>query len=392
MAQRWILHVDMDAFFVEVERTLDPSLRGKPVAVGGSPEGRGVVTSASYEARTFGVRAAMTARRAKELCPHILFVRGHYEHYTRASKAMFEILREYSPLVEPASIDEGYVDLTGFDRLYGPALATAHRIREDIRTRLNLSASAGLAVNKLVSKIATNCAKPGGLAFIPSGMEQDFLAPLPIDALPGIGPKLSERLRQMGIKTLGRLSALNPDLLARAFGTIGPVIGRRAKGIDYDAVKATRGRPKSIGRSITYGEDTEDMDLIESTLYCLIEKIGRELRGEGLGARTVTVRIRYSDFETRSASTTLAEPRDLDAAIYDASTDLLKNLYTRRARLRLVGVAVSGLTETAWQLALFSSDSKRRSLYKAMDGLRENYGSDCLLTGRTLRHRSRERN
>jgi len=374
----------MDAFFVSVEQAMNPSLKGRPVIVGGDPKGRGVVAAASYEARAFGVRSAMPLARAKRLCPDAVFLRGDSRKYAMASREVFEILRHYSPLVEPVSIDEAYVDLSGFDRLYGPAIDASQRIQREIYERLSLVASVGISTNKLVSKIASRYGKPGGLVEVLPGYEARFLAPLPVDRLPGVGGKTIEKLMAFNIKTIGALAQIDVSILEKTFGKMGRLLHHRAMGIDKTPIFPEESPPRSIGREVTLEKDTLDRDYLDAVLYSLAEKVGRSLRAEGMTARTVTLKLRYSDFTTLSRSATLSEPTVLDREIFSVALSLLDRALTRRVRVRLIGVSVSNLQMGLWQLPLidFERRLRWRRLYEAMDRIRDRYGTKALKVGR----------
>ena len=300
-----ILHVDMDAFFVSVEEVFDPSLKGKPEVVGGSAEGRGVVSAASYAARKFGIHSAMPIAKAKRLCSHAIFLLGSHRLYSEYSTKVFEILRSYSPMVEPMSIDEAFVDLTGCKKLHGPILKTAETIRNEIRDRLGLNASIGIATNKLMAKIASAYCKPNGMLWIAPGSEKQFLAPLAIKRIPGIGPKGCAKLNRMGVKSVANLSRLLLELMEETHGNRWVSLYRKARGISCSPVNAETEDPRSISRERTFATDSTDLLFLESTLSYLTEKTTAQLRSNGLFAKTVTLKLRYSDFKTVTRSQTL---------------------------------------------------------------------------------------
>jgi len=330
----------MDAFFVAVEELLNPALRGKPVAVGGSPDGRGVIASASYEARQFGVRSAMSSYHAKKICPNLIFVSAHYEEYANYSDAVAAILERYSPEVEWVSIDEAYLNLYGFERLYGPAVAVAEKIRTAIQKELHLSASIGVARNRLMAKVASDYAKPHGLLFILPGHEESFLKPLPIRALPGVGEKLEKELQEMGISTIGELAAMPVDLLQAVFGVYGLYLSKRAHGEDSD-LHLPEPESKSISREITLEHDTVDEDYLSSVLHLLIEKAANELRKSRRKAKTITLKLRYTDLKRVSRAVTLDQATNLDEVIYTSAMNLLQQNWQRRVRIRLIGIHLS---------------------------------------------------
>jgi DNA polymerase-4 len=399
LMERNIAHVDLDAFFVAVEQALDPSLKGKPVVVGGSPEGRGVVTSASYEARAFGIHSAMPAAAAKRLCPRVVFLRGNFESYGEYSKRFYGILANHTPAVESVSIDEAYLDLSGLRRLAGPPTDICHRIHHQVREELGLPVSIGLATTRLVAKIASGCAKPKGMLSVLPGHEARFLAPLPIGRLPGIGEKSRPRFEALGLNTIGDLAGMDVRLLKAVFGKSGRSLHLRANGMDppSDTVEerpvSPKGPPKSIGRNITLGEDTADCSLLKSHLHYLIERAANSLRKEGVLARCVTVRLRYSDFNTITRSLTLPRFTDLDQPLFEAAAHLLERAYTRRVRVRLVGIALQTVHPPDYrplQLALFpgrdadGENERFRTLVAVVDSIRERYGFNSVVMGRSM--------
>jgi DNA polymerase-4 len=379
MSQRWIFHVDMDAFFVSVEELLDPGLNGKPVVVGGDPDGRGVVAAASYEARKYGIHSAMPLANAKRLCPHAVFLQGSHGLYGLYSERAFDILARYTPAIEKTSVDEGYLDMTGFERLYGHVMSTAHRIKTEIRQKIGLNASFGISSNKLVSKIASDCAKPNGILLIRAGYEKTFLAPLRIERLPGVGKVAQEKLRSFGVRTIGDLARIDREVLVTSFGKWGIDLHRKAHGISASPVEQSE-TVKSISREVTFDEDTIDMKLVKSTLFHLVEKVARALRSEQMQAKCIVLKLRYSDFKTVTRSVTLKDPTDIDKAIYENIDKLFQKAYTRRGRIRLLGVGVSNFTTATWQPSLFD-ESKTRKLkdyYRSIDRIREKYGTDAI--------------
>ena len=385
MLHRWMAHIDMDAFFVEVERRLDPSLVGKPVIVGGDPDARGVVAACSYETRRFGVHSAMPLRQAKRLCPQALFIQGHFEAYGDYAHRIGILLESYSPLVEMASIDEAYVDLTGTERLHGPAAAAVDRILTRLRREIGLPASAGLAANKLVAKVASDLAKPSGLLVVPHGGERALFAPLPMGRLPGIGPKLEGHLSRYGISTLGEIVSLGEATLRAVFGAGGSELYWRCRGVD-DSPVVVFSTAKSVGHEVTFERDTGHRLTIERTLSYLAERVARRMRRHHWRARTVTLKLRYSDFQTLTRRTTLDQPTDDDRVMYAAARRSLERAWTRRAWLRLLGISASGLTDAQWQLDLFEGENQTASeaLLRAVDRIKSRYGFDAILRGRSF--------
>lgn len=380
-----IVHVDMDAFFVAVEELLNPGLRGKPVAVGGAPSGRGVVASASYEARKYGVRSAMPSYQARQLCPQLIFVSAHYAEYARYSDSVARILERYSPEIEWVSIDEAYMNLRGCERLYGPAPLVAEQIRDAIRGELHLSASIGIARNRLMAKVASDYAKPGGLLFILPGYEERFLRPMPVRSLPGIGPKMEEQLQEMGIQTAGELAAMPQDLLQAAFGVNGLILSRRARGMDGEMLAPADTESKSISREITLEEDTVDEEHLAAVLHHLVERAANELRKTQRKSRTITLKLRYTDFKRATRSATLDSATALDEIIFRTAMDLLHENWQRRVRIRLIGIHLSHFEPETGQLGLFTDERETRSrnLHQQIDQVRERFGFDAVHAGRS---------
>ena len=361
----WYLHIDMDAFFASVEQVLDPSLKGKPVIVGGR-SGRGVVTSASYEARKFGVHSAMPGFQARKLCPQGIFVPNRRRVYSEFSHKVFAILEQYSPEVHALSIDEGLVDLTGTDRLLGPPLKTADAIIHRIETDLGLPSSAGLSSSRVTAKIAATLAKPRGLIYVPAGSEKDFLAPLAVEMIPGVGPKTHKALNQRGIKTI-------EDLLARA------ELAKRY----LDLVESTERRhhhDHSIGNETTLDQPVKEISQMEKILWELVEEVGGRLRRDEFYARCLTVKIRYSNFQTITRSRTLPSPTCFDKEIFETVSALLRENVIRGRAVRLLGVSASALQSSGWQEPLLNRDKRKsfEQLYKGIDDLRRKYGEKAI--------------
>ncbi len=309
-----ILHVDMDAFFVSVELLAHPELRGLPVVVGGQPDQRGVVSAASYEARRYGIQSAMPLRTAGRLCPDAVFLDGHHQLYAEWSDRVAAILAKYSPVVEMVSIDEAYLDLAGTERLNGAPLAAAHKLLLEIGEKTGLPCSAGLARTRLVAKVASDQAKPHGLLWVPAGMEAEFLAPLGVRKIPGIGKVTEAALKSLGIETLGKLAAVPLEKLEGTFGQWGTALYRKARGQDsYEFF--VDAEPKSVSNNHTFPFDTDDRTALGSTLSHLCQKAAKRLREAGLEARTLTLTIRYAGFHTITRSKTLAEATSLDGVI-----------------------------------------------------------------------------
>jgi DNA polymerase IV len=386
----WILHVDMDAFFVSVELLTRPDLRGKPVVVGGRRDQRGVVTSASYEARKFGVHSAMPLRTAGRLCPEAIFLDAHHNLYTEWSDRVSTILGRYSPVVEMASIDEAYVDLTGTERVHGPALGAAHRLLEEITATTRLPCSGGLGSTRLVAKVASDQAKPRGLVWIPRGSEARFLARLAVRRIPGIGRATEAALGKMGIETVAQLQSVALERLEDAFGRWGTALYRKARGIDsYEFL--VDAEPKSISHNQTFGQDTNDRAELERTLSYLCQKAVKRLRDAGLDARTVTLTLRDNNFRTITRNSTLEIPSDLDATFLAAIRALFERHWDGQRMLRLVGVGLSRFSAGARQFDLLDRGRSERleRLARATDKLRDKFGFSKVQFGGSLGNRDK---
>jgi DNA polymerase-4 len=387
-----ILHLDMDAFFVSVELLERPDLRGKPVIVGGRPDQRSVVSAASYEARAFGVHSAMPLRTAAKLCPHAVFLDCRHALYEQWSDKVAAILGKYSPIVEMASIDEAYLDLSGTERLHGPPLAAAHSLLRDITDTTGLPCSGGLAATRLVAKVASDQAKPRGLLWVPEGAEENFLAPLGVRRIPGIGRVTEAALRGLAIETVGQLAAVPLEKLKTSFGLWGSALYRKARGEDafeffLDA------EPKSISHNHTFSEDVSDADAetLRTMLSHLCQKAAKRLRDAGLSARTVTLTIRYQSFRTTTHSRTFSEPTDLDTIILAAIRELFEARWDRRQKVRLVGVALTGFSHGALQLDLLEGERRQKleKLARAADHLRDRFGFEKIQYGGSLGQKGR---
>lgn len=379
---RVVAHLDFDAFFAAVEENLDPSLRGKPVIVGGGE--RGVVATANYVARRYGVHSAMPLRTAHRLCPHGVYLNGHHGLYREYSQRLMNILDQYSPLVEQVSLDEAYVDLTGTERLFGPPVETAALIQRRVKDELALSISVGVASNKLVAKVASDYRKPAGFTVVSAGEEAAFLAPLPVERIPGVGSVLLAQLHDRGVVTVGDLARVPAHLLRLSFGEWGEVLAHRARGEDVRPVTPHE-EVKSISREHTFDEDVSDVSLLESTLVSLTEDVCRRLRHKRLEARTVTVKIRYSDFVTHTCSHTLSRACDVDEVFFEEVLDLFRQGRRRRYHLRLLGVGVSNLVTRMWQDDLFDQELPLlRELDLKLDAIRAKYGPGAVRRGAAL--------
>lgn len=380
--QRTVFHADLDAFFVAVERVLDPSLIGKPVIIGGLGN-RGVVATASYEARKFGVHSAQPMAIARRRCPQAIYLRGNRDKYSEFSKRFFEILEQFTPVVAAVSIDEAYLDMTGSDRLFGPPKVVAEEIRKRTQENVGIAVSIGIGPNKLVAKMASEEAKPDGVFEVLPGDVESFMASKPVRALPGIGPKSAEALATLNIETLGQLSAHPTGPIRRALGpNVAGWLQLRAQGIDNSPVKE-RAKSKSISAETTFSEDVDSLDEMTDVLQRLSERVGRRLRRSGMHARNVGLKLRYPDFTTVTRQTTLLQAADGDDVITDSSQMLLRKTMSERAgAVRLLGVSVSGLGEPAAQLSLLDSGSEKDSAISgAVDRARDRFGEDAVKRG-----------
>lgn len=382
---RTIFHVDMDAFFVSVEELLNPSLKGKPVVVGGQPDQRGVVSAASYAARKFGVHSAMPLRTAAKLCPHAIFLDGHPRLYREYSHKVHAVLLEFSPQVEMASVDEAYMDLTGTERLHGPPLRAAHALHQRMKEATGLNCSIGIATSRLVAKISSDQAKPNGILWVQPGLEARFLAPLDVRKIPGVGKVTERALLDIGIRKVGDLARLDEDFLLRRFGQWGLALAGKARGLDaggwFDSpVIGEGGDPKSISHEHTFDEDTADQERLEATLARLMEKVARRLREHGFHARTVHIKLRYSDFTTLTRAHTLHQPTQLDQELIAASRVLFRNAWKPGAAVRLIGAGVSGFDAAEVQLDLLNAERNERArrALSVADRLRDKFGESSV--------------
>jgi len=387
----------MDAFFVSVEELFDPSLKGKAVVVGGRSNERGVVSAASYEARKFGVHSAMPLRTAYQMCPHAIFVDGHPDRYRDYSQRAREVLDRFSPLVEMASIDEAYLDMTGSRRLLGPPLAAAHSLHQAMKSGTGLNCSIGIATSRLVAKITSDQAKPNGVLWVLPGEEARFLAPLEVRKIPGVGKVTEKNLHQLGIRKIGDLAALDQEFLESKFGKWGLALAGKALGLDaggwFDSAFGETEDPKSISHEHTYSEDTADADRLEATLAKLSEMVGRRLREHGLHSRTVQIKLRYQDFSTITRAHSLDHSTQLDHELFDTARDLFRRNWKPGAKVRLLGVQASSLSAIEGQLNLLDDAKtvKWRDALRAVDGLRDRYGESAVSLANGIPGAFRER-
>ncbi len=367
--QRIIAHFDLDSFFVSVEILNDPLLKGKPVIVGGRE--RGVVAACSYEARKFGIHSAMPSVKARQLCPDAIFLKGNRTDYSRYSRWVTQIIASKAPLFEKASIDEFYIDLTGMDKFFNPLQWTID-LRKQIMDETKLPISFGLAANKMLAKMATNQAKPNGYLQIPFGMEKEFLAPLEVSAIPGVGEHTHLVLQAMGLETIGQIAASTPAELEEKLGKWGADLWQKSQGIHHGQV-APYHEAKSVSSENTFDEYTTDLDFFYGELVRLTEKICYELRQDEKVAGCVAVKIRYPDFETTSRQTTIPYT-NADDEIIPVVKYLFQQLYKKGKPIRLLGVKLSEFTNFAIQISLFTDAEKKSGLYKAIDDVKNRYG------------------
>lgn len=370
----------MDAFFVSVEELLDPSLKGKPVVVGGQAHERGVVSAASYAARKFGVHSALPLRTAAKRCPQAIFLDGHPKLYREYSHKVHAVMMEFSPLVEMASVDEAYMDLTGTERLLGPPLKAAHALHERMKVCTGLNCSIGIATSKMVAKVSSDQAKPNGVLWVQPGLEAEFLAGLDVRRIPGVGKVMERRLAELGIRKVGDLAKLEQGFLARKFGQWGLALAGKARGSDagawFDSPVGDDDDPKSVSHEHTFDEDTADAARLDATLVHLMEKVARRLREYELHARTVHLKLRDSSFETITRAQTLRQPTQVDQELINSVRAMFKAAWTPGTKVRLIGAGVSGLEPYAGQLNLLDADRHDKAMraLEAADSLRKRFG------------------
>ncbi|MGA2967324.1 MAG: DNA polymerase IV [Terriglobales bacterium] len=394
---RTIFHVDMDAFFVSVEELFDPSLKGKPVVVGGQRDERGVVSAASYAARKFGVHSAMPLRTAAKLCPQAIFLNGHPERYREYSHKVHEVLGHFSPLVEMASVDEAYLDMTGTERLHGPPLASAQRLHEAMKSATELNCSIGIGASRLIAKVCSGKAKPNGVLWVLAGQEAKFLAPLAVGDIPGVGKVMEQKLHAMGIQKVGDLARLDDRELERRFGKWGLALAGKSRGEDaggwFDNEVGENVDPKSISHEHTFDEDTGDAERLQSTLMRLSEMVGRRLREGGYFARTLQLKLRYSDFTTITRAQSLGQPTQMDNQIFDEARRLFFSNWKRGAAVRLLGVQASNFEAGPGQMDLLepARDERWQKALAAADHLRDKFGESAIGLARGMKGGFRER-
>jgi nucleotidyltransferase/DNA polymerase involved in DNA repair len=392
---RAIIHVDMDAFYAAVEQRDHPAYQGRPVIVGADPKegkGRGVVAASSYEARAFGIRSAMPISRAYRLCPHAIFVPVRMDRYDEVSEGIFGILRRYTDLVEPLSIDEAFLDVTESTRLFGEPARIARRIRAEIWREERLTASVGVAPNKFIAKIASDFKKPDGFVVVRPEEIETFLQDLSVEYLWGVGKKTAATLQALGIKTIGELARWPEEALSRRLGTIGGHLHRLSRGIDDRPVIA-EAMARSMGAETTFSIDLEDPRQIRQSILRLADRVSARLRREGSAGSTITLKLRFADFTTLTRSCTLGEPIALTEEIYARALTLFQKIPLRGRKVRLVGIALSKLTAktSPGQIPLFPSDPRREKAAEAVDEIRRRFGEAGIVRGSLLSPKSREK-
>jgi DNA polymerase IV len=398
---RLVFHVDMDAFFVSVEELYDGSLRGRAVVVGGQRDQRGVVAAASYEARKFGVHSAMPLRTAAKLCPQAVFLDGHPERYRECSERVLVVLHSFSPKVEMASIDEAYLDMTGSERLLGPPLKAAHALHTRMKEQTRLNCSVGVGTSRLVAKVASEQAKPNGVLYVLPGMEAEFLGPLEVRKLPGVGKVTERELHAQGIYKVRDLAARAPEWLEENFGAWGTALHGKAQGLDaggwFEGEIGEDEDAKSISHEHTYERDTADAERLESTLARLTEMVCRRLREHGFRARTVQLKLRYTDFKTITRARTLPAATDLDGEVFQAARELFRKNWRCGSAVRLLGVETSHFVSTAQppqQMDLLGEDAKHERWSRALgtaDKLRDRFGDSAVVLASGMGSRFREK-
>src|SRR5277367_3273629 len=387
----------MDAFFVSVEELYDPSLQGKPVVVGGQRDERGVVSAASYAARTFGVHSAMPLRTAAKMCPQAIFVNGHPDRYRECSEKVHKVLGTFSPQVEMASIDEAYLDMTGTDRLHGRPLKAAHTRTQRMKADTGLNCSIGMGTSRLIAKVSSAQAKPNGVLYIVPGEEAKFLAPLDVREIPGVGKVMESQLHALGIKKVGDLARLEDSELERRFGKWGLALAGKSRGEDaggwFDSEVGAETDPKSISHEHTYNEDTARIDQMESTLMRLSEMVGRRLRENQLHARTIQLKLRYKDFTTITRAHSLPAPTQLDTEIFEQVRTLFHKNWRKGTQVRLLGVHASSFESASQQEDMLEVARRQRwqQALSAADRLRDKFGESSVSLATGMKGGFRER-
>lgn len=387
---RTILHADMDAFYASVEVLDDPSLRGKPVIVGGDPNARGVVSAASYEARAFGVHSAMPLRTAARLCPHGIFLPGRFDRYRELSGKVMRIFASYTPMVEPISLDEAFMDVTASRAAFGDGESIARALKRRVLDEVGLVVSVGVATNKLCAKVASDLRKPDALVVVPPGEEAAFLAPLPVSRLWGVGPQSRQALADYGVTTIGQLAAMSERTLRRRFGTHGVELRLRALGVDPARVVAGQA-PKSVGHELTFDLDVTDPARLEATLLDLAESVASRLRHHHMAAGGVQLKVRFEGFDTITRQAPLSHQVRDSEPIYEMGVALLRKALAASERaVRLIGLTAIGLSEVQ-QLTLFDAPERTDRIAQSIDAVRERFGEKAITRARLIGHRDHRR-
>lgn len=375
------LCIDLDAFFVSVERVLNPSLKDKPVVVGGLPGTRGVVASASYEARRFGIKSGMPISRAYRLCPKAIFIMPNYTIYEEFSQKFKEILYNYSPIVEMVSIDEAFIDVKGSERLFGPPLKLAQNLKQEIKNSLKLPCSIGIGRRRVIAKIACDLSKPDGLLVVEPEQEREFLFPLRVDVLPGVGPKTLEVLKNLNINTVGEFFNAPDWVLEIAVGKGYRVIKSFLSGGDYRILHGM----KSMSQETTFKEDTKNLGLITTSFYGLLESLCQRLRENNLGARLCTIKMRFSDFKTITRRVKLSSGVNSQQSIYGICLPVIKDILKENKRVRLIGVSLSNFLYNGFQPSIFFKEENRLNRFNyGLDRVRVRFGLNSIFPARTL--------
>lgn len=378
--QKWIMHIDMDAFYASVEQLDNPELRGKPVAVGGTSD-RGVISAASYEIRAYGVRSAMSSVKARQLCPHGIFLPGRMWRYKELSARIMDVLGEFSPVVEQASVDEAYVDATGTDRLFGPIDELGTAIKRRVKEETGLNCSVGAAPIRFLAKIASDLDKPDGLSIIRPEDMHDFLRELSVGRIPGVGKRMREILKRFGVRRAGDMLGHDRQYWEDRLGKSGAVLFDRARGIDPGEVVPVA-EAKSCSAENTFSEDSSDREVLRTWLLSQSERVGTDLRRHGYRGRTITLKVKFSDFRQITRCRSLDARTDVTDTIFETAVELLDEVELRRP-VRLIGVGVSGFDDRQRQLSLLEPETPEQTseLDRTVDAIRQRFGSDALSRG-----------
>ncbi len=378
---RTIFHLDLDTFFVSVERILDPTLNGKPVIVGANPEyGRGVVAACSYEARAYGLHSAMPIKQAYRLCPNGVYLHGSHSEYSQYSKGVKHILEKYAPLIEQASVDEFYMDFTGTTNIYGSMYMFAVKLQKEILDNLLLPCSIGIGSNKTIAKICSDYAKPRGITYVIPGMEKEFLLPLPVETIPGVGKVTLKSLHLKGIYKIGELADMSEDYLIAAFGKYGSALWKKANGGGSEYLNPPTDR-KSISKERTYGKDENNRSEIKKVLFKLTGQVCQILRDKNWQASTISIKLRYSDFVTLTRAKTIQSTDD-DRTIFDTAVKLLEKADTRRVSIRLIGIHLTKFTPFCEQEEIFQDEEIiRKKMFRAITKIRDKFGYSSIQFG-----------